>query len=64
MSVGTTKVEGEITRNMEHVKDLEQCKKQYASDTGRTCSKSWGSIHAVFAETIAKWNSRYREVWI
>ena len=41
MSVGTGKIKGEISRNMEHVKDLEQCHETLWIDTGRTCSKAW-----------------------
>jgi fumarate reductase flavoprotein subunit len=54
--LGTNKVVGETTRNMEHVKDLEQCKKQYAS-TPEELAQKLGLDPAVFAATIAKYNS-------
>jgi fumarate reductase flavoprotein subunit len=53
--IGTCKIGGEISRNMEHVKDLEQCKKQYAS-TPEELAKKLGLDPAAFAATIAKYN--------
>jgi fumarate reductase flavoprotein subunit len=55
-SVGVAKVKGAIERNMEQVKDLEQCKRYYAQ-TPEELAEKLGIDPAGFAETIAKWNA-------
>jgi len=53
--IGTCKIKGEISRNMLHVKHLEECHRHYGS-TPEELAKKLGLDPAAFAATIAKYN--------
>ena len=55
-AVGINKIKGAIVRNMEQVKDLEQCKRYYA-DTPEELAAKMGIEPKNFVETVAKWNA-------
>jgi len=60
-SVGVNRVKGTIVQNMEHVKDLEQCVRQYGQTPAELAQKL-GIDPVGFAETIAKWNADIESV--
>ena len=55
-NIGTCAVEGEISRNMEHVRDIEKCKRIFADTLDELAEKA-GIDAAGLKESIEKYNS-------